>query len=153
MVGAAYKISARCADFPRPKSQYERFEEPAQEGVPFDYDAQPERFYFTVESVGNHEPDQIVQQSIQVMQKKLAQCLKELTEDSSGMNGGGDYAPQSPGYNPPNGGGAAWQDQGYNGGAVTPGYQGSTTPYATTPYGATPYGQSGSADSRSNGAW
>jgi hypothetical protein len=39
----------------RPKSKYAQWEEPTQEGEPFDYDAVPERFYFEIESIGNLE--------------------------------------------------------------------------------------------------
>lgn len=104
----------------------------------------PSRFYFEVESIGNLEPDAIIQQGIKVLQQKLAAVIQELTGDErngingdgvdgfggprspDGMHGGGDY-PMDQGYTTPyvNGGGAsAW-----GGGA--------------TPYGATPYGQNG----------
>jgi len=129
-----------------PKSKYAEWEEPPQEGEPFDYDAVPERFYFEVESVGNLEPDAIIQQGIKVLQQKLAAVIQDLTEgetQTNGVNGHGGYdAPRSPedvGMN-----GQGWgQDQGY------------TTPYdngpngnqwgagGTTPFGATPYGQNG----------
>jgi len=130
-----------------PKSKYAAWEDPPQEGEAFNYDAVPERFYFEVESVGNLEPDAIIQQGIKVLQQKLAEVIQDLTEGegtTNGMNGivsgGGFDAPRSPevGTN-----GQGWQDQGY------------TTPYgnggdastwgggAATPYGATPYGQNG----------
>lgn len=104
----------------------------------------PSRFYFEVESIGNLEPDAIIQQGIKVLQQKLAAVIQELTGDErngingdgvdgfggprspDGMHGAGDY-PMDQGYTTPyvNGGGAsAW-----GGGA--------------TPYGATPYGQNG----------
>ncbi|RDW75611.1 hypothetical protein BP5796_06432 [Coleophoma crateriformis] len=121
------------------KSKYAEWEEPQQEGEPFDFDAVPDKFYFEVESVGNLEPDAIIQQGIKVLQQKLAAVIQDLTEgdaNGNGLNGGYD-GPRSPDIAP------AWQDQGY------------TTPYgnggqasawgggAATPYGATPYGQNG----------
>ncbi|TAQ89145.1 hypothetical protein B7494_g2531 [Chlorociboria aeruginascens] len=129
-----------------PKSKYAEWEEPAQDGVPFDYDAVPERFYFEVESVGNLEPDAIIQQGIKVLQQKLAAVIQDLTEGEShtnGINGGGAYG----GSRSPNNGinGQNWQDQGYTtpydgGNASTWGANG-----AATPYGATPYGQNGTS--------
>lgn len=98
----------------------------------------PNNFYFEVESIGNLEPDAIIQQGIKVMQQKLAAVLQDLTEGDGQANGGGYDAPQSPDVGM---GGQNWQDQGY------------ATPYgggnawggggAATPYGATPYGQNG----------
>jgi len=128
-----------------PKSKYAEWEEPPQEGEPFDYDAVPERFYFEVESAGNLEPDSIIQQGIKVLQQKLAAVIRDLTDgdaQTNGVNGGGFDAPRSPdmGMN-----GQGWQDQGYttpygqNGGNA--GTWGNTG--AATPYGATPYGQNG----------
>jgi DNA-directed RNA polymerase II subunit RPB3 len=128
----------------RPKSKYADWEEPPQEGEPFDYDAVPERFYFEVESVGNLEPDAIIQQGIKVLQQKLASVIQTVTEgdggETNGMNGADDYnnGPRSPdtGMN-----GSGWQDPGY----TTPYGGGNTSAWgagAATPYGATPYGQS-----------
>jgi DNA-directed RNA polymerase II subunit RPB3 len=137
----------------RPPSKNARLEEPLQEGEPFDYDAVPERFYFEVESVGNLEPDAIIQQGIKVLQKKLAAVIQDLTEgeaQTNGINGHGSYdAPRSPDDGGMNG---AWgQDQGY----TTPfdsgsGSQEPQQPWAgaSTPYGATPYGQNGWANGR-----
>jgi len=124
-----------------PKSKYAAWEEPPQEGEAFNYDAVPTRFYFEVESVGNLEPDAVIQQGIKVLQQKLASVIQDLSEGdgiANGMNGGDAFAPRSPdaGLN-----GAGWQDPGY----TTPygnGGQGSTWGQgAATPYGATPYGQ------------
>ncbi|KAF4624132.1 hypothetical protein G7Y89_g14040 [Cudoniella acicularis] len=127
-----------------PKSKYADWEEPAQEGEPFDYDAVPEKFYFEVESIGNLEPDAVIQQGIKVLQQKLAAVIQDLTEGDSNTNGMNDGytggAPRSPDVNM-NGGG--WQDQGY----TTPFGNGNQSAWGaggTTPYGATPYGQNGS---------
>src|SRR6195952_3145320 len=105
-------------------SKYAKWEEPAQEGEPFNYDAVPERFYFEVEGIGNLEPDAIIQSGIKVLQQKLASVIKDMTdggedanEGANGSGGIGYGGPRSPDVGL-NGGG--WQaDQGY-----------------TTPYGA-----------------
>ncbi|KAJ3470287.1 hypothetical protein MRS44_000386 [Fusarium solani] len=61
-----------------PKSKYAQWEDPPQEGEPFDYDAVPNRFYFEVETSGSMEPDQIVQSGIRVLQQKIGGLLKGL---------------------------------------------------------------------------
>lgn len=141
MVSTTVLCYLSIANFRRPKSKYAEWEEPPQEGEPFDFDAVPERFYFEVEGVGNLEPDAIIQQGIKVLQQKLATVIQDMTENdemANGMNGGYD-APRSPDM-----AGQPWQEQGYTtpygngGGASTWGGAG-----AATPYGATPYGQNG----------
>ncbi|KAG4435361.1 hypothetical protein IFR05_009147 [Cadophora sp. M221] len=130
-----------------PKSKYADWEEPEQEGEVFNYDAVPSKFYFEVESVGNLDPDAIIQQGIKVMQTKLASVIQELTEGDEGANGVNGYedGPRSPDVN---------MNGGQNWGEDAAGY---STPYgngagagqwgagagAATPYGATPYGQNG----------
>lgn len=128
-----------------PKSKYADWEDPPQEGEPFDYDAVPDRFYFEVESTGNHEPDAIIQQGIKVLQQKLAMVISDLTEGSGGANGANGYhdAPRSPDIDMD--GNNAWEQPGYttpygNGGGGGGGQWGQG---AATPYGATPYGQNG----------
>lgn len=133
------------------------WEEPAPEGAPFDYDAEPEKFYIDVETVGGLEPDSVVQQGIKVLQQKLAAVIQELAgvDDRDGMEGinGGGYAPRSPERTDALAGGLTR----YGGG------DGYTTQYrqegqgsvwggagviagGATPYGATPYGQSGQSN-------
>ncbi|KAI9739380.1 MAG: 45 kDa subunit of RNA polymerase II [Claussenomyces sp. TS43310] len=123
-----------------PLSRYAAWEEPAQEGEPFDYDALPSRFYFEVESAGSLEPDAIVQEGIKVLQQKLATVIQGLTEgeEANGLNGD-PYEPRSPDavMN-----GESWQDAGYttpyaeaNGGQTSSWGQGAATPYGATPYG------------------
>ncbi|KAK3397062.1 DNA-directed RNA polymerase II 33 kDa polypeptide [Sordaria brevicollis] len=119
-----------------PPSEYADWEEPPQEGEPFDYDAVPNRFYFNVETAGPIPPDAIVTEGIKVIQQKLAGLIHELTESDGGD--GGYNGPRSPGYNE---GGDNWNDQGSftpygNGGNQSSwGGQGGATPYGTTPYG------------------
>ncbi|KAA8569200.1 hypothetical protein EYC84_000869 [Monilinia fructicola] len=105
-----------------PKSKYADWEEPAQEGAPFDYDAVPNNFYFEVESI-----------------EASGSSSGSYREGDGQANGGGYDAPQSPdvGMN-----GQGWQDPGYAtpyGGGNAWGAAGG----AATPYGATPYGQNG----------
>ncbi|KAM0330555.1 hypothetical protein ACHAQA_003502 [Verticillium albo-atrum] len=125
-----------------PKSKIADQEDPPQEGEPFEYDAQPGRFYFDVETVGSLDPDQIIQEGIKIMQEKLALMLHTLTGEAEGGADGGDFdGPRSPDMNME---GQGWNDQGYttpyNGGNQTAWGGGS----ATTPYNnATPYGASG----------
>lgn len=142
------KRAATCieADDTRPPSEYASYEDPPQEGEPFDYDAEPSRFYVRVETAGGLPPDSIVQEGVKVLQQKLAGLIHELNEGEGDAGGAGaNYnGPQSPEYS----GGAGWQDQGYttpygNGGNQSSwgGAAGGTTPYGTTPYGNP--GQSG----------
>ena len=123
----------------RPQSKYAAWEDPPQEGEPFDYDAVPGRFYFEVESAGALEPDAIVQQGIKVLQQKLAAIIQDLTDgDGPAMNGGDFGPPRSPDAEM---NGAGWNDPGYTtpygngGGASAWGGQGAATPYGATPYG------------------
>ncbi|KAK0613755.1 DNA-directed RNA polymerase [Immersiella caudata] len=120
-----------------PPSEYADWEEPPQEGEPFDYDAVPNRFYFNVETAGSMPPDAIVTEGIKVLQMKLAGLVHNLSDEGDG----GDYnGPRSPEYA---GGGDNWgQDQGFTtpygntGNQSAWGGAGGTTPFGTTPYGA-----------------
>ncbi|KAL1869072.1 hypothetical protein VTK73DRAFT_3411 [Phialemonium thermophilum] len=128
-----------------PLSEYAAYEDPPQEGEPFDYDAVPNRFYMRVETAGGMPPDVIVQEGVKVLQQKLAGLIHELSEGEGGAgdaNGGYPTGPQSPEYS----GGDVWQDAGYTtpyggGNPSSWGGAGGTTPYGTTPYGNP--GQSG----------
>lgn len=130
----------------RPKSKYADWEDPPQEGEPFDYDAVPNRFYFEIEAAGNIDPDGIIKEGIQGLQEKLASIMKGLGEND--MDGQYD-GPQSPGADM--GGQAPWQDNGYttpygNGGNQSAWGGGGQTSYGgggQTAYGTTPYGNSG----------
>lgn len=123
----------------RPKSKFSSWEEPPQEGEPFDYDAVPNKFYMDIESVGSMPPDEIMQQGIKYLQEKLATVIKTFRKDGDGADGGDgfdDSGVRSPGM-----------DYGM-GGLGGPGGGGYETPFAgsdgRTPYanygGATPYG-------------
>ncbi|KAL8679321.1 MAG: hypothetical protein Q9224_007046 [Gallowayella concinna] len=122
-----------------PKSANAAWEDAPQDGEPFDYSAQPGKFYFDVESIGNLEPDSVVIEGIKVLQQKLALIIQELGDDRNG-EADGFGAPRSP--EGVHAGGEYGMDHGY----TTPfGNTGGQTMYGggTTPFGATPYGQSG----------
>ncbi|TQS33113.1 hypothetical protein Golomagni_06554 [Golovinomyces magnicellulatus] len=120
-----------------PKSKYAEWEEPAQEGEPFNYDAKPDRFYFEVEAAGSMEPDQIVQSGIRVLQQKIGALLKGLDPRKYGGEEDAADGPRSPDMNM-EGGTTPWGDAGY----TTPyGGAGGNTAYGGAPgYGTTPYG-------------
>jgi len=105
------------AEWPKPINA--EWEEPPKEDEPFDYNAQPNRFYLNVEAIGQIPPNEIITQGIKYLQEKLAIVVRELqaVEEPAGADG---YVPR----NLPTGEG--W----------TP-YAGGTTPYgvASTPYG------------------
>lgn len=131
---------------PRPKSKYAEWEDPPQEGEPFNYDAVPNRFYFEVETSGSLEPDQIVQGSIRVLQQKIGALLKSLDPKKYGGDEADFDGPRSPDMNM-DGGTTPWQEGGgyttpYGGGNTTS-YGGNATAYGgnATAYGTTPYGQ------------
>lgn len=88
----------------------------------FDPDAQPSAFFFDLEATGVLDPLEIVDEGVKVLQNKLAEVIKGLTDPDERMAGG-----MSPdGYEPP----AA---DGY-------GYDSSRTPYGATAYGSGGYG-------------
>lgn len=142
----------------RPVSENGKWETPNPPDQPFDFDAQPSTFYMDVESIGNLEPDVIVQQGIYTIQTKLATIMDTLTNPSgagaqvNGLGGAdddmalGDGGLRSPdAYEPPEidaglGGGFTAYGQAANGGNRSA-WGGGTTPYGATPYGgATNYG-------------
>ncbi|KAJ5643369.1 RNA polymerase II subunit 3 [Penicillium longicatenatum] len=124
-----------------PISENAAWEPAANPDQPFDYDAEPNTFYMDVESIGNLEPDMIIQQGIICLQRKLATTVSVLQgesedghvggHDDTDMMGGGD----ADGYEPPEGIDGNMTSYG-NGAASAWGAS------AQTPYGATPYGQS-----------
>ncbi|QPH05814.1 hypothetical protein C2857_003826 [Epichloe festucae Fl1] len=138
-----------------PKSKYAEWEDPPQEGEPFNYDAVPDRFYFEVETSGSMEPDQIVQGGIRALQQKIGALLKGLDPKKYGGEEAADFdGPRSPDMNMEGGGTTPWQDGGYTtpyGGNMTS-YGGNNTTYGggnntaygggSGAYGTTPYGQS-----------
>ena len=124
----------------RPKSQYADWEEPPQEGEPFDYDAVPNRFYFEVETCGSMPPDLIVQNGIRTLQQKIGALLKGLDPRKYGGEEPVDFdGPRSPDLNG-DGGASAWggADGGYTSYGGQSAWGGAGTSYGG---GTTPYGQ------------
>lgn len=140
----------------RPPSKNATWEEPPSSTLPFAYDAAPSHFYFEVESVGNLDPDAVVQQGIKVMQQKLAAVIRDLEGSSANADvpasdataaatGPDGIAFSAPGFGAADPGPG---EQGFNAdGFATPflGGQGAGSVWggSATPYGATPYGQNG----------
>ncbi|KAM0455832.1 hypothetical protein ACHAPV_002923 [Trichoderma viride] len=125
-----------------PKSKYAQWEEPLQEGEPFNYDAVPNRFYFEVEASGTMEPDLIIQGGIRVLQQKIGGLLKGLDPRKYGGDDADMDGPRSPDMNM-DGGTTPW---GQDGGYTTP--YGNNTAYGggNTAYGGgTSYGGSATA--------
>lgn len=123
----------------RPVSENAAWEAAAAPDQPFDYDAEPSTFYFDIESIGNLEPDMIVQQGIASLQDKLARTIFEISGERGGGHGAEDAemmgADDPDAYEPPEGIDGNLTSYG-NGAASAWGAS------AQTPYGATPYGQS-----------
>jgi len=126
-----------------PLTDNAKLEDAPQDGEPFNYEASPSQFFYGLESVGNLEPDAVVQQGIKVMQQKLAAVLQELTgTDANGGGGEGFGGPEADGMQEGQEYGA---DPGYTtpyvgGGGATSAWGGGTTPFGATPYGS---GQNG----------
>ncbi|KAK4943741.1 RNA polymerase II subunit 3 [Elasticomyces elasticus] len=143
-----------------PRSKNCDWEEVPAPEMPFDYDAEPDKFYINLESSGVLPPDNIFQAGIKVLQQKLATVIQELSASATT-----EAVPRSPEINGAGGitayGGTAYGGTAYGGTAYGGGDQGYTTPAQgagggsvwgggggggggeTTPYGATPYGRNG----------
>lgn len=72
-----------------PKSKNADWEEPPKENEPFDYNAKPDKFYMTVESIGSMKPNDIVLKGIDVLQTKIASILLEINRLEGDGPGGG----------------------------------------------------------------
>lgn len=113
--------------------------------MPFNYDAEPSAFYFDVESIGNLDPDIIVQQGINTLQRKFAETISALTgagdgERGAAVNGMDQDGVRSPdAYEPPEGIEGGFTSYGPNGTGAGHSVWGGAG--GATPYGATPYGQ------------
>lgn len=92
-----------------PPSRNAEWEDPPLPNEPFDYDAEPNKFYFEVEAVGQIPPNEIIYQGIKYLQEKLATVVRDLQErddrdeefgrvgDANGFGGWDDDGLQSPG--------------------------------------------------------
>lgn len=150
-----YEVDAK-AEWPEPKKNG-GMEPPPQEGEPFNYEAEPKKFYFNLEGVGTMPPDTIFHQGVKTLQQKLAGVIQELgaTSDPSVPNGfdqNGGMSPDMNGAGTAYGGQSAYggrsaygasggADGGY-GGASAYGGQSAYGQGGMTP-GAMPYGQRG----------
>jgi DNA-directed RNA polymerase II subunit RPB3 len=79
-----------------PRSKNADWEEAPLEGAPFNYTAEPDKFYFDLEAVGQIPPNEVMAQSITYLQQKLAVVLRELEKDGQeaqfeAINGGDPY--------------------------------------------------------------
>ncbi|RKP26063.1 DNA-directed RNA polymerase, partial [Syncephalis pseudoplumigaleata] len=72
-----------------PLSRNAELEEAPADDEPFDYKAEPNRFYFDVESLGSIRPEDIVSMAIDVLQDKLKTTESALQEGQAILAGGG----------------------------------------------------------------
>jgi DNA-directed RNA polymerase II subunit RPB3 len=130
-----------------PPSANQQWEEPPTENEPFDYNAQPNKFYIDIESVGSLQPDEILRQGIKYLQEKLATVIQGVQKTAGGgaadgVNGGMEYGARSPDMADANG----YNDRGFDDGFTTPyaagggppGGAGASTPFGG--YGGNAYG-------------
>lgn len=92
-----------------PKSANADWEEPPKSTDVFDYNAQPDKFYFNVETVGMLKPNEVVERGIHVLQNKLAEVVLSLDKlDDRANDFGGAGGAMTNGYTPRQ----DWQDGG-----------------------------------------
>ncbi len=65
-----------------PKSQYSQTANYSLVGEPYDPKAEPDKFYFTVESSGALKPEEILLSAISVLQGKLGNIQLNLEQES-----------------------------------------------------------------------
>lgn len=65
-----------------PPSRNAEWEEQPLPNEPFDYTAEPNKFYFEVEAVGQIPPNEIIYQGIKYLQEKLATVVRDLQESN-----------------------------------------------------------------------
>ena len=63
-----------------PKSEYTELEED-QTQAPFNYKAEPNKFFFVVESVGSLKPENIVTMGVSILKKKLSDLQTQLSHE------------------------------------------------------------------------
>ncbi|WPH04111.1 DNA-directed RNA polymerase II subunit RPB3-like protein [Acrodontium crateriforme] len=136
-----------------PESRNKDWSRPPVEGEPFDYTAEPRKFFINLEGTGVMPPDQILHNGIKTLQQKLAFIVQNLrgTSDPSQPNGMDESANMGGGFSPTdgimNGNGTAYG--GNSAYAPDPGYQtpayggagGVGSVYGGGLGAATPYGQ------------
>jgi DNA-directed RNA polymerase II subunit RPB3 len=122
------------------------WEEPAQDGERFDYDAEPRQFFINLEGTGVMQPDAVLHNGIRTLQEKLANVIKGLRDTGEGGQANGIDGGGSPMDGLINGAGTAYGAQSAYGGQTN--YGGMDPGYQTPAYGqgsvyggmATPYG-------------
>lgn len=72
-----------------PRSVNADYEDPPNPEEPFDYKAEPNKFYVNVETVGSLTPDQVVLRGIDELQRKVAGIVMSLNQDGSRSAYGG----------------------------------------------------------------
>lgn len=73
-----------------PLSQNAQYETPPVEGDKFDYDAVPDKFYMEVETVGSMQPEEVIMQGIEQLQRKLGLMLLALNKSDQPIQENGD---------------------------------------------------------------
>ncbi|KAJ3352788.1 45 kDa subunit of RNA polymerase II [Allomyces javanicus] len=124
-----------------PKSKNADLEEVPREGEPFDYTAEPTRFYMGIEAVGSMPADMIFTDALGVLNAKLAGLLVELNRaDDMGAPVAAAAAGPVGGYT-----------GGYDGGYAAPGAANGSQWTARTP--AVQSGAAGGAGQWQSSAW
>ncbi|RKP08279.1 DNA-directed RNA polymerase [Thamnocephalis sphaerospora] len=84
-----------------PLSRNADFEEPPRDDEPFDYNAEPNKFYYDVETVGSIRPEDVVSMALDVLQEKLKVTEAALQEGQTMLTGGMPGEPTNDGWNQP----------------------------------------------------
>lgn len=118
-----------------PEGPNAEFEEPPQEGAPFDYNKKANKFYFDVEASGSMHPAEIVETGLGMLEYRVAQIVQELSmmDEQPGVGGGMENGLMDP-YGAP----AANGGMEMNGGAM-----GDMNGYHAQPPQANPYAGGG----------
>jgi len=124
-----------------PRSLNCEYEDPPNPEEPFDYKAEPNKFYMNVETIGSLTPDQVVLRGIDELQKKIASIVISLDQNDGNKTSyggqsqynGGAYSSYSQGAggigSQYNGGGAGGAGAGGVGGAGGYGGYGDASSY------------------------
>ncbi|KAI9190377.1 RNA polymerase II subunit 3 [Blastocladiella emersonii ATCC 22665] len=104
-----------------PKSKNAELEDPPRDGEPFDFNAEPTKFYMGIESVGSLPPEVIFSEAINILQAKLAGILVELGKHDNPMVAD-SAAAAATGYDGGYGAGTGYTGgRAYDGGYTAPG--------------------------------
>lgn len=75
-----------------PKSENCEYEDPPNPEEPFDFKAEPNKFYVNVETIGSLTPDQVVLRGIDELQRKVAGIVMSLNQDGNRTAYGGNHS-------------------------------------------------------------